>query len=171
MDEARYLGPAQVLATTGALRVRREDGREVDATAAFTFPYEAASGDLLLVLEGDGEAHFAIGVLAGRAPEALAFQGDVSLRAVGGTLSLRGDEGLEVDAPHLTLRGETLRTFAGALTEKADTALRWVRDQLTVRAGESRRTVHGEDHSRSKRSVTLAQGVVKIDGHQVHLGH
>ena len=95
MDGARYLGAAQVLATTsGALRVRREDGREVEATAAFTFPYEAAGGDVLLVVEGEDAAHFAIGVLAGRAPEALAFQGDVSLRAVGGTLSLRRDEGL-----------------------------------------------------------------------------
>ena len=40
-----------------------------------------------------------------------------------------------------------------------------------MRAGESRRTVDGEDHSRSERSVTLAEGTVRIDGAQVHLGH
>lgn len=174
MDDAdRYLGPAETLATLSldALRVRREDGREVDAAPAFTFPYAPQAGDRLLVVEGERGAHFAIGVLSGRAPDALAFSGDVTVRAVGGTLSLRGDDGVVVDAPHVTVRGETLRTFAGSLTEKADTAYRWVREQLTVRAGESRRTITGEDHTRCKRSVTLAEGVVKIDAHQVHLGH
>lgn len=173
-----YLGPAEVVsaaevepAKVTPLRARREDGREVEVTLALTFPCAPVAGDVLLVCEDQRSRHWAIGVISGRAPESLTFPGDVTLRAVGGTLNLRGDAGLELESPLLTLRGETLRTFAGSLTERADTAYRWVRELLTVRAGESRRTVLGEDHSRSKRSVTLAEGTVKIDAHQVHLGH
>lgn len=170
MEHERFLGPAEVL-TGSPLRVRREDGREVAVEPGFTFPYTPAPGDRLLVIEGEREAHWAIGVISGRAPEALAFPGDVTVRAVGGTLNLRGDEGVHVEAPLVSLRGEALRTIVGTLSERADAALRLVKDLLTVRAGESRRTVMGEDHSRSKRSVTLAEGTVKIDGGQVHLGH
>lgn len=177
-EPGSYLGPAEVVSSTetGAhrvapLRARREDGREVEVALALTFPCTPAAGDVLLVCEDHSSRHWAIGVISGRAPESLTFQGDVTLRAVGGTLNLRGDEGLQLESPQLSLRAETLRTFAGSLTEKADTAYRWVRELLTVRAGESRRTVLGEDHSRSKRSVTLAEGTVKIDANQVHLGH
>lgn len=174
-ETSRFLGPAEVLPPAALpaplLRVRREDGLEAEVTLAVTFPCAPASGDVLLVCEDERGRHWAIGVISGRAPEALAFPGDVTLRAVGGTLSLRGDAGLELTSPQITVRGETLRTFAESLTEKADTAYRWVRELLTVRAGASRRTVLGEDSSRSKRSVTLAEGTLKVDAHQVHLGH
>ena len=69
------------------------------------------------------------------------------------------------------MRAETLRTFSRSLTETADTAYRWVKGLLTVRAGESQRAVQGEDYSQCQRSVTLAEETVKIDGHQLQLGH
>lgn len=165
----RYLGPAEVLESS-PLRIRREDGREVPARPGFTFPFTPAPGDVLLVVEGERD-HWAIGVISGRAPESLSFPGDVTVRAVGGTLNLKGDRGVEVEAPLISLRGESLRTVVESISEKTDGAYRFVKDLLTVRAGESRRIVMGEDHSRSKRSVTLAEGTVKIDGGQVHLGH
>ncbi len=171
MGAGRYMGPGEVLQAAPSLRVRRDDGREVAARPAFTFPCALAPGDRLLLAEGEAGEHLAIGVLAGRAPASLELPGDVTVRALGGTLRLRGGASVVLEAPHLTVRGEALRTVAGALTEKADVALRWVKELLTVRAGASRRTVAGEDHTRCARSVTLAEGTVKVDAHQVHLGH
>jgi len=175
------LGPADVLdppvgGRAGSIRVRLEDGAEAEVRPAFTFPYAPAAGDRLLVagrgaLEGGATRLFAIGVIAGAGQSSLTMQGDVDLRAVGGTLHLAGDDGVEVDAPKVTLRAELIRTFAGTLSEKTDTAYRWVKDLLTVRAGSSRRVVAGEDHSQSRSSVTLAEETLKLDAHSVHLGH
>ncbi len=171
--QVEVLGPA-VVVSPRPLRARIEggaaDGREVAVELAVTFPFQPAAGDRLLVV-GKGAAFYAIGVLAAAAQPTLSFRGDVDLRAVGGALHLRGDAGLELEAPQITLRAELLRLFADSLTERADTAFRWVKGLLTVQAGESRRTVQGLDHSQCEESVTLAQGTVKLDGHKVLLGH
>lgn len=168
---AARLSEAEVLASAGgAADVRLDGGDERTVTLAFTFPYRPQPGDRLLVWlqEADG---YAVGVLSGAGQARLDFTGDVEVRALDGRLRLRGDEGVELEAPQISLRARDLRTFADTVTEKTTTAYRWVRELLTVRAGESRRTVDGEDHSRSERSVTLAEGTVRIDGAQVHLGH
>jgi hypothetical protein len=174
-----YLGPAEVLEVSpGRLRVRLlevpgatgEGAPEVDATPALAAPYAPVAADTLLVLVQGREA-FAIGVLSGLGGARLELPGDVSLRAVGGTLELRGDRGVEVEGDEVTLRARALRTFAGTLTERVDSAFRWVKDTLRVQAGESRRVVQGEDLSHCQRSVTLAQETVKVDGHQIQIGH
>ena len=166
----QLLGSAEVVADQpGRLVVRLEDGRERRVQPAFAFPYQPALGDLLLVI-GDTDALHAVGVIRGQATSVLAFAGDAEVRAEG-TLHLRGGQGVELEAPQVTLRAELLRAFAGTLVERAGTAYRWIEDQLTVRAGESRRLTQGDDVSQSKRSVTLAEGTVKVDGKQVQLGH
>jgi hypothetical protein len=173
LADSTYLGPATVLPNRDSgMWVGLEDGSsaEVSVELAFTFPYAPLEGDRLLVIGRDGQ-HFAIGVLAGSGRPTLAFQGDVDLHAVGGSLNLRGGSGVRVEAPEIVLRAETLRTFSHSMTETADTAYRWVKGLLTVRAGESQRAVQGEDYSQCKRSVTLAEETVKIDGHQLQLGH
>jgi hypothetical protein len=168
---AARLTQATVLASLmGCADVRLDGGEERQAVLAFTFPYVPQAGDRLLVVTQGSEA-FAIGVLAGQAQSKLTFSGDVEVRALDGRLHLRGDEGVTLESPQLTIRAQLLRRFAGTVNERVDTAYRWVRELLTVRAGESRRVVEGEDHSRSQRSVTLAEGTVRIDGDQVHLGH
>ncbi|HEX5052275.1 MAG TPA: DUF3540 domain-containing protein [Planctomycetota bacterium] len=171
--EATYLGPAEVLArdrTGVTVRLANATRDEVAAVLAFTFPYQPAPGDSLLVL-AQGGRHYAVGVLAGSRPTSLEFQGDVDVRAVGGTLTLAGDDGVEVEAPRITLRAGVLRTIAHSVVEKAEQVHRWVKGLLAIRAGTSRRTVDGEDSTRCQDSVTLAKGTVKIDGDQLHLGH
>lgn len=172
-----YLGPGRVLQPRGSGRVEveLEDARRVVVTLGLAFSYEPVVDDQLLIagqaVAGQAEHFYAIGVLAGASRPGLAFQGDVDLHAVGGTLTLSGDEGVEVEGKELTLRADTLRTFAGSLTEKADEAYRWVKGLATLRAGESRRVIEGEDYNQSQDSIHLAKGTVKIDGHQVHMGH
>ncbi len=168
-----YLGPGRVVETDGRrVEVLLDDGQgpRRPVELALTFPYEPAPGDRLLVV-GQGSEHYAIGLLSGRAPSSLAFQGDVEVHAVGGTLTLHGDEGIEVDAPRVTLRARTLRAFAETLHEKADEIQLWVSGLLNVQAGEARRVVTGEDRSVAGQQVILAKGAVKVDGHSVQLGH
>lgn len=171
-----YLGPGRVLEARpgevppGKIRVELEGGSQVEASLALAFAYQPSPGDSLLIA-GRDRGWYAIGVLGGSGRPGLSFQGDVDLHAVGGTLTLSGDEGVEVEGREVTIRAETLRTFAGALSEKADEAYRWVTGLVTLRAGQSRRVVEGEDYNQSQDSIHLAKGTVKIDGHQIHIGH
>ena len=174
-----YLGPATVV------RVERQDlhvtldeadARPVVATAAFTFPYTPAAGDRLLVLgqalpSPQSASYFAVGVLSGSRPNVLAFEGDTSVQAVHGKLTLASDQAIELRAPRITVRTGLLRTLATNIIEKADHVRRWVRGTLAIRAGNSRRIVDGEDSTRCQNSTTLAKDTVKIDGDQLHLGH
>lgn len=167
------LGPGRVVRVgPRSVTVQLEDGakQEVSVELALSFPYRPVVDDRLLVVGKEGEQHYAIGVLSGSAPAELSFQGDVSLHAVNGRLSLHGDA-VEIDAPRVTLRAKTLQTFAGSLTETADSAYRWVKGLLTVRAGESFRVVTGEDRSQAEEVVILSKTTVKVDGNNVQLGH
>jgi hypothetical protein len=146
-----------------------EDGPQVSAELALGYAFQPSEGDRLLVL-GQAERYYVVGVLQGAATSQLQVPGDLDVRA-GGTLRLFGDDGLEVEADEVTLKAGTLRTYAESLHETVDEAYRWVKGLLTVRAGQARRIVDGEDHSRAQRTTILAEEVVKIDGDQVHLGH
>lgn len=169
-DPASYLGPAVLEhGSSPGLWARLEDGRQVEVELALAFPYEPSVDDVLLVI-GQSDSYFGIGILSGAGNQRLAFPADTEIHAEG-TLNLRGGEGVTVEAPQVTLRGEVLRTFAETITERSQTAFHWVKDMLTVRAGESRRTVQGEDYTQCERSVTLSEGMVKVDGHSVQLGH
>ncbi|MCA8925184.1 MAG: DUF3540 domain-containing protein [Planctomycetes bacterium] len=168
---ASFLGAARVLsfgATTA--EVLLGDATPAEVRFAFSTPYHPAIGDELLVI-GQAEEFFAIGVLAGHGKTELALQGDVELRAVGGSLRLTGDRGVSLHAPEVTVQTGALRTFAKSVTEKTDTAYRWVRGLLTQRAGDSHTVVDGEDYSRAETRVSLAAKVNKIDGGSVQLGH
>lgn len=167
-----HLGPATVVeAHPHAPRLLLGDGRCVVAQAALASLYVPTCGDQVLVL-GQEERWYVVGVLAGHAPATIAVQGDLSLRAVGGKLSLVGDEGLELrTARELSLGADTIKTLAGTLLEKVGSASRWVRGQLHLRAGSSTRIVDESDITRAKHAVLLAEKSVKVDAHEVHLGH
>ena len=168
-----YLGPAKVVEPRGdRVLVHIDDAapRDVVATCAFTFPYRPAAGDVLLVL-GQPDAHYAVGVLSGARPRSLAFAGDADIHAVRGRLTLSSDDAIELRAPRVTIRAGVLRRIAGTVVEKAADLRRWVRGTLALRAGRSRRLIDGHDETRCENSTTLAKDTVKIDGDQLHLGH
>ena len=168
-----YLGPAKVIRKQGhsiLVELENGDANQVLASPAFTFPYEATADDMLLVL-GQENNHFAVGVLSGSKPQTLEFPGDAHVLTVNGKLTLASDQAIELRAPKVTIRTGILRTIATTVVEKADSMRRWVRGMFALRAGESRRIVDGEDSTRCENSTTLAKDTVKIDGDQLHLGH
>ena len=170
---ATYLGPAKVIGKQGQVilvELENADRDQVVAQTAFTFPYEPAADDRLLVM-GQGTQHFAVGVLSGSKPGVLAFAGEAHIRAINGKLTLASDQAIALRAPRITVRTGILRTIATSVVEKADHVRRWVRGLMAIRAGNSRRVVDGEDSTRCQNSTTLAKDTVKIDGDQLHLGH
>ena len=172
-QDTTYLGPARVLRTVGnRFEVELDDGdaSKVMVRPSFTFPYKPTAEDSLLVLGQDGQ-HFAVGVLSGSGPSTLHFQGDVSIHAVDGKLTLASNQAVELRAPRVTIRAGILRTIADEVVEKSSAFRRWVRGLMATRAGRSRRVIDGDDTTRCQNSTTLAKDTVTVDGDQLHLGH
>lgn len=168
-----YLGPARVVASrapgASGVSVELPDGAAVTAQMALAFPYEPALDDVLLVI-GKGSAHYVIGVLHGAGRSMLALQGDVEIRAVGGSLTLAGDTGLCLESPELSIATGKLRMVAESIVQKFTHAYQHVREVLSVRAGESHTVVDGSSFSRAKSGVILTEEKMAINGKEIHLG-
>lgn len=164
-----YLGPAIVVEAQGAAITIDIGGQRVAARLALASPYEPIEGDTLLVIGGPG-GHYAIGVLDGAGRTVLAVPGDVDLHAVGGTLRLTGDKGVQIDGDAIEVRSSKLQLIAGAVVEKFTTVYQRVSEMLSVRAGERRTVVEGASLERAKSATILTEETVSINGKQVHLG-
>jgi hypothetical protein len=164
------LGPAVVTAADGdAVTVALADGEEVRVTLALALPYAACPGDVLLVI-GQGGAYYAIGVVSGRGKTSLAIQGDVSLRAVGGTLELEGDEGVRIRGPAVDVHAGALRTVARSVVETFTTLFQRVTEAVRVHAGESVTIVDEGSYTQAKTAAIQTAETVTINGKEIHLG-
>jgi hypothetical protein len=167
---ADYLGPAEAIEVSPVrARVRLGD-TVVDAQLALAFAYEPAVGDTLLVVAKQGRA-YVIGVLAGRGRAKLAIAGDVDLHAIGGTLRLRGDTGVEIDGRDVRI-GAThkLRVVAEHAVSSFESLTRRVRGLLSSQAGDKLETVDGSRIDRSKQATILTEETMSINGREIHLG-
>jgi hypothetical protein len=165
-----YLGPAEVVEVLPhAIEVRLESGALARARLALAFPYEPAVGDELLVI-GNGDRHYVIGVLQSGGRVALAFKGDVDLRAEGGVLRLSSDKAVEVEAPEVSMLAGRLQQIAGAVAQRFTSLRQTVTDLLSVRAGQSHAVVDGAAFSQSKSATILTEEKVTINGKRISLG-
>jgi Protein of unknown function (DUF3540) len=166
----RYLGPAEVTRVSPhEVEVRLDGDRLVRARLAIGYPYDPQRGDTVLVI-GDAGGHYVIGVLHGTGKTALEIPGDVELRAVGGTLRLSGDKGVEIAAPELSVRVDRLRTLAGSVVERFTSLSQRVAELLSVHAGQRHTVVDGSSHEQSKSATLLTEEKMTINGKAIHLG-
>ena len=167
---ADYLGPAEVV-EAGPVSVRvRVAGVHTQARLALAVPYEPAVGDTLLLVSRRGEA-YVIGVLDGRGQTSLSVSGDVELRAVGGKLRLRGDEGVQIEGRSLSLvAADKLRIVAQDAVSHYQTLSRKVRGLFSSQAEDKIETVDGSRIERSKRATLLTEETMSINGKEIHLG-
>ncbi len=166
----QYLGPAEVVEVMPhGVEVRLPDGAAARARLALAYPYEPAVGDELLVI-GNEDGHYVIGVLSGQGRTSLAFRGDVDLRAEGGVLRLTSDRGVEVEAPEVTMLSGKLQQIAGAVAQKFTSLRQTVSELLSVHAGQAHSVVEGSSFSQSKSATILTEGKVTINGKAIHLG-
>ena len=168
--DGRFLGPAQVTGCGAArLDVSLPNGEMVSPKMALAFPFTPAEGDTLLVI-GQDDRYFVIGVVASTGQTHLRFQGDVELRAVEGELELHGEKGVELSGPEIAIKARKLRVMADKATEVFGTVFTRVKELLSVHAGETDTVVHGEWSTRSKRAAITSEEVASINGKQIHLG-
>lgn len=165
-----YLGPAQVTEVfAGAVEVELRAGARARAELALAFPYVPARGDVLLVI-GQGDEHWVIGVLHGTGRTALVFPGDVELRAVGGTVALSGDHGVAIDGPEVRVRAGTLKAVAETVVERFTSVFQRVTGALNVRAGQAHTLVDDTAVTTAKSAAILTEEAMSINGKEIHLG-
>jgi len=169
-DGLSYFGAAHVLESEAQyVKVRLADLREVWVRLALALPYEPVSGDQLLVIS-QGDDCYAIGVLEGHGRTSLAIEGDVELRAVGGSLTLEGDTGLELKSPEVQIEASKLSMVASAVSEKFDRLYQRVRGTRSQHAGETHEIVDGVAFQKAHRTTLLADETVTVNGKQIKLG-
>jgi hypothetical protein len=165
-----YLGPADVTEVfANEAEVRLPSGVLTRARLALAFTYEPRPDDVVLVI-GNADGHYVIGVLSGRGRTVLEFQGDVDLRAVGGSLNLSADKGVRIDAPEVEVQTGKLRMMAGAVMQKFTSLRQRVTELLSVHAGQSHAVVDEAAFQQSKSATIQTQEKVLINGKEIHLG-
>lgn len=128
----------------------------------------------------------------------LAFDGNLNIRVSGGSLSLASDEGLSLASPsfHLDAEEATVRidktSFFGRLVEnniaklkllaesvdsiikrtveRVRSSYRYVEEHEEVQSASTRMIVDGTLTMHTKNTMHIAEGHVKIDAEQIHLG-
>ena len=166
----RHLGPAEVLGVGAAnVDVRLEGGDVVTADLALATPYEPAVGDRVLVI-GEGERSWVIGVLSGSGRTVLDFEGDVLLRSRRGTVRLSAAQRVEIEAPEVGYQVGTLRVLADSVAFHVSSLTQRVRDLVSVHAGQRREIIDGATSTQAKSSSLVTEEAVKINGKTIHLG-
>jgi hypothetical protein len=165
-----YLGPACVTEARGReVTVELPDGETTAATMALGYLYEAALGDVLLIL-GKDDRYYGVGVLHGTGRAVLSFQGDVDLHASGGALRLSGDRGVRVEGPEVEVHTGKLRMVADAVAQKFNSVFQRVSSLLHVHAGTSHTVVDGASFTQAESGTILTSETMTINGKQIHLG-
>ena len=157
------LGPAHVVRCEplgGPVLVCLADGRAVEPEWALPYRYIPEPGDVLLVISR-GARHYALSVVHGRGRSQVAFRGNATVRAEGGALKLRGDRGVRIAGPRVTLRAKALEAVARVVRSKVRQATSQIAGRVFERSGASRRVIDQDDwHSAGQRTLVAEDSVL-----------
>ncbi len=168
-DKGLYLGPATVATVLPTeIEVNLPRGGKVHARLALAYTYEPVPGDEVLVI-GNEEGHWIIGVVFGRGPSVLHFPADAELRAAG-SLRIAADRGVEITSPEVLVTTKKIRMIASEVVHAFTTLRQRVTELLSVQAGQTHTVVEGTMHSQAKSATILTEEKVSINGKEVHLG-
>ena len=161
--------PASVLEVDeGRIRLKIDD-EEAWGVLALGYPYRPAAGDTVLAL-GQESKWYVIGVIRGRGLTSFTAPADLELRAPNGSIGLVASGGVRIEAPEVVLRADRLELAARSVFEKFVRAYRRVAEAFHLKAGRVRTVVDGAWDVRAGRIEERADGDVRIDGNQIHLG-
>lgn len=163
------LGPAIVLEVNGARVKVLFEGNEVEAVNALAFPFGPKQGDHLLVI-GQEEGFYVIGVLHAQGDMTLTFPGNVRFHTPRGGVLFSAQQPIELQAPEVKVSAGKWTVVAQTLSEKVTSAFRWVKDLASLKAGRQRNHVEGACYERAERRVIKAKKDVRVNGDRIHLG-
>jgi len=163
------LRPGRVIETDGDRALIDLGSARVWADPAMPVRYTPAAGDELLVA-GEGDRFWIIGVLRGVGSVTIESVGDVSVRSLAGTLTLGGTEAVEVRAGRMRVFADSLETIARAARDAFGSLLQTVSGRRTVQAGSDYRIIDGTAFQKSERTHAVSKKETRIDGSTVHLG-
>jgi hypothetical protein len=168
--EQPYLGPARVRQVRPhQVEVELPTGEKRWARLAMAFCYEPQVDDEVLVI-GNDEGTFVIGVLQGTGTARLTFPADVELRSTAGKVRITGQQGVELDGPEVNVRAKRIRLLADKMVERLGSLYQTVTEVLNLRAGETHTMVAGTSYTQAKRSTLLTRDEVNINGKSINLG-
>ncbi|MHC4958041.1 MAG: DUF3540 domain-containing protein [Planctomycetota bacterium] len=164
------IAPAHVVRVERDLVLVERDEFRAWAAMALAYRYEPEVGDLLLVA-GQEDCYYVIGVIAGKGRVVFSAPGDLELRAprgninlaAGGDVRVHGGKRVRIDTPRLEM-------VAKAVTQRFVRVHRWIRETLHTRAGRVVNRVAGTYQVKADRIVERATDDVKIDGRKIRLG-
>lgn len=176
-DANSYLGRATICALPeDALkgggqqwRAQLPSGKEVDVALAVPYGYRPQAGDEVVVV-GEENRYFVIGVTKHAGKIELRFHGDVDLRSSHGTIELQAAKKVRLIAQEVELRSEVLSVVAEKIIDKAATIYQHARQLLSLRAGEKREVVQGDCNTQAERVHIASKEAVKVNGREIHLG-
>lgn len=168
-EEPMYLGPAKVLQARALdVDVELPSGQQKRARMALAYAYEAREGDEVLVI-GNPDGHWVIGVINGQGPAILRFPADAELSA-GGSLRITAHRSVDVQAQDFSVTTQKIRLIATEVAQTFKSLRQRVHELLSVHAGQTHTVVEGSMHSQAKTATILTEEKVSINGKEVHLG-
>lgn len=168
-DVPLYLGPAKVVHVRGiVVDVELPQGRQESARLALAYTYEPCVGDEVLVI-GNGDGYWIIGVMHGQGPAVLRFPADAELSA-GGTLRITADRNVDVRTRDFSVTSQKIRMIAAEVAHSFTSLRQRVQELWSVQAGQTHTVVEGSMHSQAKSATILTEEKVAINGKEVHLG-
>lgn len=163
------LAPATVLEAHGRRLIVQTPQGEVFAENALAFPYQPVKGDTLLIV-GQGEHHYAIGLLAAQGDMTIAFPANAVFAAPRGEIKFSSGKAIDLHSPNVRVRAGKLELLAKTISEKVDNAYRTVRKLFKLDAGRMNTTVEETAQTNAGRYVVKAKQDVKMDGEKIYLG-
>jgi hypothetical protein len=139
------------------------------ATVALASPYQPAVEDSVLAI-GQGGSWYVIGVLKGSGKTTLSVPGDLAILAPAGRIELASARGVKIKSPAVQIVADNLQFCARSIFERFAHATRWVKQTFQIRTGRLRARVDATYDIKADRILERAEGDVKIDGRQIHLG-
>jgi hypothetical protein len=169
LEQTTFLGPAEVLRVEDSRVLLSLPQAQAWATVALAFPYQPQPGDTLLVI-GQDEDYYVIGVIKGSGPTRMTVPGDLRLEAPHGAIDLVAGRGVNLLGPSVRLLADQVEVTARTLVEKLVNATRWVADLCHLRAGTVHTVAESTYKVKAARIAERADGDVRIDGEHIHLG-
>jgi hypothetical protein len=165
---AARIGTAVVTECTGERATVAFEGGLVASRLALAYAYQPVPGDVVLIII-QAEAAFVIGVLSGRGATALQAPGDLTITAPHGRITLSAGAGIELEAPQVALRAQSLEMLATTLVQSVQSAFKTFSDLLHIRAGRRQTEIDGISMESTERTYHRSKKETVINGESINI--